>query len=289
MFEQLQHDRGHAAEVAGAALALEGRRHGPDVHRGRGARPVHLRGRRHEQEIAAGGAQQRAVAFEVARVGREVLARAELGGVHEEGDRDVRVLAAGALDQRDVSLVQEAHGRYEADLARERRPPGAHSRDGRGLVQDSALRTPTAERSRTCRASCALTGVGTPRRRPSRSTAPFRNSISVGSAAVDVLQHGRAVRDRAPRDRERVDRGVAGQRDAPGPRDRGHLAGGRLRERARLRIVEHGPVGDVEHGGHRVERAVDGELAPDVRLQVGDGLGRHARARQGVRQGRNVR
>ena len=63
------------------------------------------------------GLRERGVVLEVARICREILRVAELGGVHEEArDEDVR-LGARRREERLVAGVQRAHRRHEPDDA----------------------------------------------------------------------------------------------------------------------------------------------------------------------------
>ena len=210
----------------------------------------------HEQEVAAGVAQQaRGRARGRAGSGARSSLRAELGGVHEEAGRHVRVLARGRA--RPARRGPRAGSPWSARGPRSPASadaPGAHLRDGRGLVQDSALRSARGrERRAPVAPSRALTGVGTPRRRPSRTTAPFRASISVRaprSRSCSIDERFAAVR------RATASASTAGSPGSATPRaarHRRHLAGGRLRERARLRIVEQRAVGDAEQRGQRVD------------------------------------
>ncbi len=55
------------------------------------------------------------IPLQVAGVGVEILAGAELGRVHEDRHHDEAGQLPGPVHQRQVALVQRAHGRDEPD------------------------------------------------------------------------------------------------------------------------------------------------------------------------------
>lgn len=152
--EELHADGGDAAEEGGAAGALEDGADGADgdeaavagrLLRGRHARGVHLGGRGVEDGADAAEVGPVAGQFAVqlgelahvgvpgGRVGRQVLAGAELRRVDEEGDDDVVGAPGRGADQREVAGVQGAHGRHQRDEAlgvAQRPPPRAQGFDG---------------------------------------------------------------------------------------------------------------------------------------------------------------
>ena len=70
---------------------------------------------RQEQRIAALPLQSARVIVGSARVAREILASAELGGIDEDAGNHGRTGLAGRPDQRIVAGMQVAHGGHESD------------------------------------------------------------------------------------------------------------------------------------------------------------------------------
>ena len=112
--KQLGHDRGHAAEVAGTRASVELVAQSLDRYPRGLALRIHLVDGRREQNIDALFFQQRAVAFEGARILRQIFRRAELRGVHEDGNGHRVALRFRSAHQRQVALMQRAHGRNQA-------------------------------------------------------------------------------------------------------------------------------------------------------------------------------
>src|SRR5581483_6406047 len=141
--EELQADRGDAAEVAGTRVALHAPR-GP-LHVDPGLVPlrVELAGGGREQHVDALLRRDRDVGRLVARVAAEVGLVVELRRVDEEaGDHRV-ALGAGGTEQCDVAGVVGAHRRDEADAGRalERRARlRDHARDPHGAVASASTR-----------------------------------------------------------------------------------------------------------------------------------------------------
>ena len=115
--EELHAHGGDAAEVARSGCAFEAERDALRLDPGREAGRVQLGVSRREQEVDAGRLRDRGVVLEVARVRREILGVAELGGVDEEArDEHVR-LGACRREECFVAGVQRAHRRHEPDDA----------------------------------------------------------------------------------------------------------------------------------------------------------------------------
>ena len=88
---------------------------GQDLNKGRSVRRIHLLDRGMEHHAASVLLEQRAVAVKVARIGLQVLIRAELGRV-DEIRRDNTVAHRNCLVyQARVTLMQVAHRRHETD------------------------------------------------------------------------------------------------------------------------------------------------------------------------------
>ena len=115
--EQLQADRGHAAEVAGPVLALEDRAELRHLDPGLVAGRVELAGRGGEDDVdarLAGGVEVvRLVAGVAVQVGRV----AELRRVDEQAHHDRVAGRPRGGEQRAVAVVERAHRRHEADPA----------------------------------------------------------------------------------------------------------------------------------------------------------------------------
>ena len=273
--EQLRHHGRDAAEVAGPALALEGRRpprrRPPQVSKPAGYISA---GAGREQEVAAGLGQEPAVALEVARVAGEVLLGSELGGVHEELAATCGTRAARAAHERQVAGVQVrpwwARGRPRRTRPRARRAPRRWSwrpsRPGsaRGRRASSAQHRPRA-------ASRFVHGD-----RDAQPAALLDHGAVQGvdlgaGAAVDVLQHRGAVRGRASRPPPgRRSAGSAPRSMPAGRGHRAHLARGRDEGVARLGGAPGARrSGTPSEGGQGVDGAVHRELAPHAALDVG--------------------
>jgi hypothetical protein len=120
--EQLGHHRGDTVEMARPRPAAEAVGEARHRHLGREPVRIDLAHPRREDEIAPGGDELGEVAGEVARVGVEVLALAELRGVDENaGDHQVGA-RLGEGDEFHVRAVQVAHGRDQADRGTGRAP-----------------------------------------------------------------------------------------------------------------------------------------------------------------------
>ena len=275
--------------------------------RGRRSRAVHLR--RARARTAASQPRRcaaAAVALEVARIAGEVLARAELRGVHEEAGRHLRRSRARArLDERQVARRAGSPwwGRGRGWPAARRR----HSRTSRDRWRATSRAPAPRQRAGEARprACASASSAVVDRRRdaeragPRGTTAPLMASISVAAPAVQVLQHRGAVaavrrghrEGERGRDRRRArcprPRATAPPRGPPPP---GRFASGG-REQARRWCTPR----SAESG---LMRAVHGQLAPDVAVDVGRrprsrsrrrssaGQSRDRRGRPGVRRGR---
>ena len=76
---------------------------------------IHFLNGRREHNVGPRSSGKLDIAFERAGIARQVLRRGELERVHEHrGDNALRELP-GAPDKREMSLVQGAHRRNEAD------------------------------------------------------------------------------------------------------------------------------------------------------------------------------
>src|SRR5262249_39598478 len=96
--EQLQDDRGDAAEMCWAMFAFEYLAKRADVD-GRGiALRVHGIGSRCEHEVATAAAQRGNIGDEVARIAGEILAGTELGWIHENGNDCEVAFGSRAID-----------------------------------------------------------------------------------------------------------------------------------------------------------------------------------------------
>ncbi len=106
-------DGRHAVEMIGPRRAAKIVGQVADLDSGAEARGIHFHDVGHEDEVGAGLAELVDVAGLVARIGAEVLARAELGRVYEDRDDDSVGGSPGKLDQRQMAVMQRAHGRHE--------------------------------------------------------------------------------------------------------------------------------------------------------------------------------
>jgi hypothetical protein len=68
-----------------------------------------------EEEVDAPAAGQLRIALEGAGVAREILGGSELERVHVERQDDIVRLGAGGIDEHEMTFVQVAHRRHEAD------------------------------------------------------------------------------------------------------------------------------------------------------------------------------
>jgi hypothetical protein len=84
------------------------------LHLGRAVR-IHLVDTRREHDVDAAALEQVEIGVEIARVLREILVGAELGGVHEDRDDDRLAELGGTVDEGEVTLVQSAERRHECD------------------------------------------------------------------------------------------------------------------------------------------------------------------------------
>src|ERR1019366_78415 len=114
--EQLGHDRGDTVEVLGPApRALERLAEPADDDAGRESLRGDLRARGREQQIDAGAPLELGVARLVARIGREVLTTGELRRVDKQRHHDGRAPPSRVPQQREMTVVQRAHRRDQAD------------------------------------------------------------------------------------------------------------------------------------------------------------------------------
>ncbi len=113
LVEQFQHHRRHAIEMAGAAhSAQHAVQPGHGNFRGKTLR-IHFAHGRRPQQIDAGFAQQRAVLHQLARIGVEILVRAELQRIDEDRHRHAIGHATRLAHQHEVPVVQRAHRRHQ--------------------------------------------------------------------------------------------------------------------------------------------------------------------------------
>ena len=112
-------------------------------------------------------------------------------------------------------------------------------------------------------------GVGTPRRWPSRATAPQSASISVVSPAGKVVEHRRVVAGRVLRGLHGEGGGIVGEVDPLGSRHRAHLARRPGERLAGLGGFEEGAARTGGERGQGLERAGHGESAPHVAVELG--------------------
>ena len=66
-------------------------------------------------EIDAFALQQGAIALELARIGVEILSRAELQRIHEDRDHDMRGAGPGLAHQCQMAFMKRAHGGDQRD------------------------------------------------------------------------------------------------------------------------------------------------------------------------------
>ena len=118
--EELRDDGRDALEVSRSKCAVERLRERADAHPRLIPGRIHLLGGRREDGIGAGARQLGDVALEVARILREVLRGPELRGVDEDRDDDERRSPARLFHEREVTAMQRAHRRHEADAAASR-------------------------------------------------------------------------------------------------------------------------------------------------------------------------
>ena len=126
--EQLQADRGHAAEVTGTMLALEHRaelRHlDPRLVAGR----VELGRRGGEDDVDTRLARDIEVVCLVPGIAVQVGRVAELRRVDEQAHHDRVARRPGGCEQRAMAVVERAHRRHEADPARRGGPRAPRAR-----------------------------------------------------------------------------------------------------------------------------------------------------------------
>src|SRR5271154_431701 len=144
--EQLGDHRRHSAEMAGAMRAAETIRDIARVDRRLRVRRVHCSRLRRKDDVDRHRLEHRAVALEVARIAREVLAGSKLGGIDEYRRDQNRRLATAFAHQRQMAVVQKAHRRHQRDslaiaasaLGVARHLVGRGDDDHRGALLDSA-------------------------------------------------------------------------------------------------------------------------------------------------------
>ena len=128
-----------------------------DRDRGVEAGRIDLLDRGSEQDVHPELGGERGVALLVPGVGAEVLSRPELRRVHEERDDHGGAVLAGATHQRQVTLVEGAHRRRQADQA-----AAAHGPEDGAKVADrphrlhataSIVRRPASARVRSTSSS----------------------------------------------------------------------------------------------------------------------------------------
>ena len=116
LHQQLDDDRRHPGEVAWPELVLETCRRRPvDTDQRRETRRVHAVEIGREDQIGTGRLDHRAIALEVARIGRKVLVGGELLGVDEDRHDHPVGDVARRRDERHVAGVERAHRRDEGD------------------------------------------------------------------------------------------------------------------------------------------------------------------------------
>src|SRR5271156_4998709 len=113
--EQLGDHRRHPAEMARAMRAAQTIRDVARVDRRLRVRRVHCSRLRREDDVDRHRLEHRAVALEVARIAREVLAGSKLGRIDEYRRDQDRRLATAFAHQRQMAVVQKAHRRHQRD------------------------------------------------------------------------------------------------------------------------------------------------------------------------------
>ena len=103
--------------MPGAGVALQPGRGLLDLDPRLEAGGVHLLERRREEEVDARSGREARVARLVPRVRPEIGLVVELGRVDEERRDDRVVLGTGGPEEREMTVVEGAHRRHEADAA----------------------------------------------------------------------------------------------------------------------------------------------------------------------------
>ena len=97
---------------------------------------IHIFRRRREDEVDAFRERQLGIARQVARVALEVFAGAELRRVDKDRSHDDVAHFAGAPHQRQMTFVQRAHRRHQADAAAFGAHITRHRHHSRNAVDD---------------------------------------------------------------------------------------------------------------------------------------------------------
>ena len=183
------------------------------------------------------------VALLVARVGVQVLARAELGRVDEQRHHHHVALLAGAAEQGEVTVVEGAHGRHQPDrcarrAARARAPRAARRRCGSSSYPRSAASARVCSTSSSKRASSSGAASATARRWAATVASSPR---AIGPVSASLGPELGEVVDRAAQQRHEQLPGLV-----------------RLEARAGGDPLGRRLEGDQEVGGHRGRGVVGG-------------------------------
>ena len=113
--EELQHDGGHAPEMARPERPAQVPALRTDIHIHALLLGMHVANARGEHQISLMSLRKLQVLLQAARIELEVLVGTELQGIDEDTDDPVRALESCLIDQLAVSSMQRAHGGNEAD------------------------------------------------------------------------------------------------------------------------------------------------------------------------------
>ena len=131
-----------------------------------GAKPVGIDiGRiRREHQIGARGTDQGRIGGLLARVGRKILARAELLRIDEQADDHAVGRPVGGFDQRQVPAMDRPHGWNQPDRKAARAPCADHGPGVIGGTDDfHALRAGSGAPRRGPPAQASFARLGTPK------------------------------------------------------------------------------------------------------------------------------
>ena len=113
--EKFAHHLTHAVEVAGAHFTLHDLHHRTEFKDTFVGLGIHLPHRGHERHICTGLLQQSGIGLGSARIGLQVFGVVELCGVQKHTHNNDIILTASTFHQREVTGVQRAHCRHQAD------------------------------------------------------------------------------------------------------------------------------------------------------------------------------
>jgi hypothetical protein len=115
--QELTHHRGDPLEMAGPQRTAQSVGDARDGHSRELLTGIHLVLGRREDDAALRGAQLVEVALLVARIGGEILLRAELRRIDEDARHRNVAAIERALHQADMAFMQRAHRRHQPDGA----------------------------------------------------------------------------------------------------------------------------------------------------------------------------